>query len=287
MRIARVGPHRARRLCGQTGADGRPVRAPVVRDERVRRVVAQQMTIDHGIRGPGHERRGRDRLDAAVAPGTGRRDVVPAPPAVAREMHESIVAPGPDLAARLGRRFDVEQRPGELRAGHVEGERTSGGLLVRLVVARKVGRDRLPVFAAIARREHNVGAEIRRRRVERIEGDRGIPVIAIASPVELELVDGATAPRLHERVALRLAVVDRDAPGLQVGPDQVGIARIGPRPHPVAAGHAVPRFVDDPFGVEAVRRPAKPVVVLEPDADPIRRAIVVADVVDLPDREIS
>jgi hypothetical protein len=135
------------------------MRAEVVGHERVRLAIAEKMAVERGISRTVAQRRGSDDLEAAVGLCAGRRDVVPLRAAVARHLHESVIRADPDLAPGERRAFDIENRIGILGTGDVERERAARRLLMRFVVAREIGTDRLPGGAAIARREYDVTAE--------------------------------------------------------------------------------------------------------------------------------
>src|SRR5262249_60645882 len=108
------------------------------------------------------------RIDAEDGAPLGQllgRDVVPRLAGVARDVHEAVVAAGPEQTlgdVRLGQREDGAV---DLDAGVVAGDRTAGPLLLGLVVARQVRACRLPRLAAVGRLEQDVGRVVQHRRV--------------------------------------------------------------------------------------------------------------------------
>src|SRR6185503_19062291 len=97
----------------------------------------------------------------------------PARAIVLRDVHEAVIAPGPDHAGRRVGLGDREDRAVSFGAGQVAGDRPAGPLLLAAVIAREVAADGLPGGAAVARAKQHVGAVIDDLRVVRRSGDRG------------------------------------------------------------------------------------------------------------------
>ena len=154
-----VGPDAVRDLrpCAPVVRRLPEIRAEVVvlvargRDERHRCVVRRCLD----------DRNERERSDPRG------RDVLPRLPLVARDMQESVVAPGPEHAA-LDRRFgEREDRAVVLGAGVVLRDRPARWPELALVVARQVGADAFPRRPLVGAPEHVVSAVIQHVRVVR------------------------------------------------------------------------------------------------------------------------
>src|SRR5436190_149342 len=106
-------------------------------------------------------------------------DVAPVLPGVARDVHEAVVATGPEETL-LQRGFgDGEDRVVHLDAGVIARDRTAGPLLLCFVVSREITADWLPRFAAIGRLEEDVRAVIDGLRIVRRNEDGSGPLEAI------------------------------------------------------------------------------------------------------------
>src|SRR4029453_7363052 len=205
--------------------DPRPGLAEIARPERVRRHVAERMTVDRDVRAavlePARVHRG-DASFLAHARDVGG-DVGPGLAAVPRYLDVAVVGPGPDHAPAARRLADGVDRRVHLRGGVVH--RDAARLLLLLlhgVVRRERGRDALPVLPAVSGAEQELPAEVDRPlRVGAGEDGR--------VPVEAELL---LVARLGLDVAgvARLAVEAADVAALRLGVDVVRIGGIGDDP---------------------------------------------------------
>src|SRR6185437_13403109 len=134
------------------------------------------------VGGAGVKRRRRDVADLGPLLGgleLGRGDVGPVGAAVGGEMHEAVVAAGPNQALLLGRFGDGKDDVVVLGAGVVLGDGAAGGLLLALVVAGEVGADDGPVIAHVGALKEHVAAVVNRLGVEGRGGDGGGPLEAV------------------------------------------------------------------------------------------------------------
>src|SRR6185369_17797824 len=109
----------------------------------------------------------------------------------------------------------------DLDAGVVAGERPAGPFLLRLVVARQVGADRVPVHAVVGRAEQHLGAVIEHVLVMRRDRDRRGPLESVLA------VFGAVAGhvvRIDRDVAILAGAFlpARDVAGIFAGIDEAG-----------------------------------------------------------------
>src|SRR5262249_1909308 len=107
-------------------------------------------------------------------------DVFPHLAAVARDVDKPVVAAGPDHAGLLRRLGHGENGVVDFHPGVVARDGAAGPLLLRLVVARQVGADRLPGLAAVGTAEEHVGGVVDGVPVVRRDGDRRRPLEAVA-----------------------------------------------------------------------------------------------------------
>ena len=180
-----------------------------------------------------------------------------------------------------------ENRVGILGARNVERERTARRLLMVFQVERKVGADRRPMFAAIARLKEHASAVPHRLRIPRCERDRRIPVEPVLALRDVEVVSREIRVRSDAAARLRRAVEKIDAPVLQIRVDQVSVGGVGHGPHSVAADDVDPVVVFDAFAIQRVGRAAESVVILQAAANEIRILVRGRDVIELADREIA
>ena len=118
------------------------------------------------------------------------------------------------------------------------------------------------------------------------DADAGFVVSPRATRIESSILQIARTPRgLHDRLARARAVVEPpNVAALRFGVDDVRIGRILRRVEAVAAADGEPVAVGDRAAALAAR-PAPAAVVLQPAAHAVRHRHVVADLVELPDRD--
>ena len=158
-----------------------------------------------------------------------RRDVLPALPAVARDLDQTVVSAGPDPPDVFGRRRDrIDDAPVLAALGVLVGHVPQGRRRAR-VGARQVGADRLPVLPAVGGLPENLRGEEEDVRIgggedhgrgaieaelARAQGN-GPDVLRLAGPLvvsgELSAVDQPGMQRIGSDVAVLL-----DADGMEL-----------------------------------------------------------------------
>ncbi len=166
-------------VVGHAGDDFRPGLAVVGCFENVRAKVIELVAIDGDVGGACRVWRGFDDADEAPFPKFFRSDVCPVIAAVARDVHEPVVAAGPDEAFLDGRFGDRKNRVVILDAGVVLRKRAAGGLLLGFVVARQVAADRSPGHSAVGGLKHRFPAVINDLGIVRRACDRSGPLEAM------------------------------------------------------------------------------------------------------------
>ena len=251
--------------------DGRPRLPAISRPKNVRAKIIEPVPVDRDERGLGIEVRGLDHADFRPGRQVRRRDVLPMLPAVARQPDQPVVRAAPDqLLAKARRRNRVDDPApralhGAVLRGHgVDRGRHAGGL------ARQVRADLLPVPARVCCPEEELVAVVEGARVRRREGERQGPLAAI-------VVAGVREGGIDVLFLKRPPV---EAPHA-AAEDDVGIARVG-RDVPVLAAHGdgPPVALAQVSVVGSRRRRGRSAVLLRA-VDPVRKAIVGGDVVEL------
>ena len=118
------------------------------------------MAVDGDIGCSGIVRRRFDQADAAPLRHIFRCDVGPIFSAIARDVNHPIIGAGPDKALCNRGFSDRENGVVVLGAGIINIDRSTGGLLLALVVAGEIGADRFPVHSAIGALEKNFAGVI-------------------------------------------------------------------------------------------------------------------------------
>lgn len=204
-------------------------------------------------------------------------------------MHEAVVAADPHHRGGARRRCEVDDRVVKFGAGYVGVDGSARDLQVCRFVSGEVGTYRAPMRATVVRLEHDIAAEEGEAGAQWRERERRFPVEAV--------------PHARKRTAVRVRHLGRNIDIFARGagedaelpidrrdadvPDGIGPAGLRPGPRAVAViADVAPSLGPDTVRGEAVRRPAKRIVILQAAAYVVRRAIVEADVVRLRDRQV-
>ncbi len=270
---------------GDPRVDTVPAPSEVGRLVEVRLVVAEHVAVDGGVRRGDVE---VGRLDAADLPvrrqvGKVGRHVFPGVPAVAGDVDEAVVAPGPDHPLLNGGLGDRPERAPDEGTDDVV-DHPAGLHLPRLVVLREVGAQLAPALAAVAGDVDELAPDVDQGGIVGRDRDRKGPVPAVLEvrgrPAVLGLGPDPHAPGLH---------------GGQVEAFQGSVE--GARPHdPVGRGvrnrvaalppaHRVPEGEGDAPSGPAVARTPVGGAVLAIGVDVVGDGVVRVHVVHLGDRQ--
>ena len=156
-----------------------PVGAVVVGAEDVRPEVVEPVVVHRDEGAPRVLRRRLDHVDRRPLGHRLGRHVLPGGAVVARDVHQAVVAAGPEQAGRLRRDLEGEDRVVDLDAGVVPGDRAAGVALLALVVARQVGADDRPALPLVGRAMDDVGSGVEHVRVVRRDANRRVPLEAV------------------------------------------------------------------------------------------------------------
>ena len=270
---ARVGAH------GNAGINARPRCAVVGGLEQVGCEVILLVPIGGEVRRAGVEgRRLDDRHARELSEGFGRH-VLPRAGAVRRDVHEAVVAAGPEHA-RLHRRFgEGEDRGVPLGARHVAAHRSATAPHGVRVGQCEIAGDPVPRRALVLRAPYVLRGRVQRARIVQREVDREGPLEALRHVFHS---DAIVVAEPHRYVATRVGalVVARELTHVAATEGHVWILRIDGDVGVLAPRHRKPVTLAD----EAVVRPAgdrNRTVVLLCTIKAIRLLIVGRDVVKL------
>ena len=175
---------------GRLLGDRSPRGAEVGRGEHVGVVVAAAMAVERDVGGA--RLRARRQHVGDVGPlrhaGDLRRDVGPRLARILRHADHAVVAADPHHALPRGGLFerdDVAEGADAVVLGDADvlADDAHDRQRFAIGVGGEVGADRLIRAAAIRRLQHQVGADVDRRRIERRQLHRGVPVEAIRPAV--------------------------------------------------------------------------------------------------------
>ena len=271
---------------GQIARD-RPERRPVVLARiYIGAVVAHPVIVERHIHRALGELRWLHLRDVGPFRGAGNlgRHAAPGGAAIARDLRLAVIRPGiqqPLLHLRLGHR---EQRPVHRHAvilGDLEFLALDAHQVDRIPVEREreIRAHRFPRPALVSGLEEFVGAGVNGVGIMRRDHERRVPV-----PPERLLVTGRLGPDTLPFVGD--PVDPRDVAILRFGVDDPMVGRIDQPDEAVAALGHEPVVVRAPVLRPHLARPAPGVVVLEPAADIERGLHVIADMVELADRNV-
>ncbi len=168
---------------------------------------------------------------------------------VPRDVHQAVVAPGPD-DARLERRFgNREDRAVELDPGVVAGDRPARPFLFALVVARQVGADGLPGLTAVRGSEEHVGGVVDRLGIVRRDHDGGGPLEAVAKVLRT-VARSVVGVDPDVRSLTGSSVVTREVAEVLAGPDDLRVGGVGDHVAGLTPADAVPvaeRWIPPPW----------------------------------------
>src|SRR5262249_47797748 len=107
------------------------------------------------------------------------RDIRPGLAVILRDVHEPVVAAGPQDPLLLRRLGEGEHGAKDLDAGVVARDRPAGPLLFILVVSREIAADLLPTLTCVTGAKDDLAGVIDDLRVLRRDENRGGPLEAI------------------------------------------------------------------------------------------------------------
>ncbi|MBD3854056.1 MAG: hypothetical protein IFJ96_04685, partial [Acidobacteria bacterium] len=204
--------------------------------------------------------------------------------AIPGQVHQTVIAAGPDepgLDRRLG---DREDRVVELDPGVVAGDRPPRPGLLGLVVAGQIGADRLPALAAVRALEEHVGGVVDDLRVVGRDHDRGRPLKAV-SEVDRPMARPVFGVDADVRRLAGAPVITRDDAEVLTGPDDVGIGGVSNHMPGLASSDTVPVRRQDSATVQTVAGTGSRPEVLQAAHHPVGRGGVDRQVVELGDRQ--
>ena len=270
------------------GDDLRPGAAEVVGPEQVRGKVLQQRLLDRHVCRPRIRSRRINLADAAEIRHVLGRDVGPGFSAVARQVHEAVVGPGPDdvdvgLAGGEG-----EDRGINLRAVHVVSNRPAGVLHCLWIVTSEIAADLLPRLSLVGGLPDVLRRGVEDGRIERREDDRERPLPALDHRRRV-------LAREEARVRVHLAQLSRapvqpgdEAAVVRAGEEDVDVLRIRRDVAVLVAADRVERLhrpLTAAAGDPVVARHAQRAVVLLRAAEMIGHMLGSDDVIELLGRE--
>ena len=142
----------------------------------------------------------------------------------------------------------------------------------------------LPRHAVVPRAHQEVPAQVDGRRIVGRELERRVPVVAVGLGGVAVLARAGDGP--HGGLLAGGEVVPVHVPALRLGEDDRRVGGVHDGEEAVAVGHLVPVLMADAVEGEGVGGPAPGVVVLQPAAHEVRIAHVVADGVELAQRQV-
>ena len=189
---------------------------------------------------------------------------------VARDVHQSVVAAGPDHA-RLDGRFGARENGAViLDARVVLGDRSAGRPHLRLVVAREVGTDDRPALTAVGGLEQVLRSGVHGVRIVRGEEDREVPL---------------EGPRIDVADFTRAVIQPNKQAAVRATVDHVGVRRIGDDVAALAARGGLPVAKADARSARAAQDTHRGVVLLRTE-DVVREGGVNGETVELRGRLI-
>ena len=279
-----LADHVQRGLRRKRAGEGLEAVPVVVAHERVGGVVVVPVPVQRDV-DPGRRMRRRDQAGHVRLirhPGQVSGQVVPGLAPVAAPLQVAVV--GPHVDDPLFERGDgdghdlAETRDPVVARQRVLGHRdVHDGQLVAIEALRQVVGPG-PRVAPVGRDEKPVPAVIHGVRVVRRDHDGTVPVEAVALAAVLRLRPdqlGLGGPAVQPA---QVAVLGFHVDGVRVARDRL-------RVEPVPAPDPEPVLVADPLAEEGARRRAPAPVVLKAAVDHVRGAHVVADLVELPQRD--
>ena len=251
--------------------------------EEVGGLVVQPVGVDHHIGGAGVPARGLDGADGPPLGDARRCHVAPILTAIPSQVHQAVVAAGPDEPGLDRRLRDREDRVVELDPGVVAGDRPPRPGLRGFIVAGQIGADRLPALAAVRGFEEHVGGVVDDLRVVGRDHDRGRPLKAV-SEVDRPMARPVVGVDTDVRRLAGAPVITRDDAEVLTGPDDVGIEGVGNHVPGLTSPDPVPVRRQDSAAVEAVTGAGSRPEVLQAAHHPVGRGGVDRQVVELGDR---
>ena len=270
---ARVRAHR------DAGVDAGPAGAVVGGLEQVRREVVLLIAVGREIRRAGIKRRGLDDRHAREFSKRLGRHVFPRGAMVGGDVHEPVVAAGPEHA-RLHRRFGKgEDRGIPLGAGHVATHGTAAASHGVGVGEREVTGHLVPRRALICRTPHVLRGGVQGGRIVQREVDRKGPLESLRRILDCDAVVVAE-PYRYVAPGVGALVVARELAHVATAERDVRIFRIDGDVRILAAGHREPVALADKAVVGSAGDRHGAVVLLRP-VQAIRLLLVGGHVIEL------
>ena len=266
---------------------GDPVRdrcprcAVVVGLIQVRLHVVELIPVCGDVRRARRESRRVDHRDARPLRQAGRRHVLPAFSAVARDVDQSVIRAGPDHSGGARRFGDREHGRIVLDGCLVFGDRAAGRAERARVVPGEIGTDRLECLAFVVRLKNHAAPDVHPSRVVRRDHDRVGPLKAILR-VRGVVAHRVVRPWIEVPLKTGFDVLSGEETAVRSREHDVG--RVGPHRDvaALAAADVVP--VADVDSAALPAGAAQRRVVLLRAADAIREMVGRSHVVELPGR---
>ena len=240
--------HARERTCRNPPVNLRPGCPVVGGFIQPRRMVVELVARSGDVRGALVERRDFDGVDEALGQPLGR-DVLPRLPAVARELHQAIVAPRVDHALLMRGLGDVRERAIVLGAHRLVGVGLTGLPLLLFLVTCEVGGDSGPRAPEVRCFQQQLRAVIKGVRLVAAPDDWCVPVVAVLHVlcVAPEVLDG----RRHDVGAcLRLRIQHVDGALIAAAQHVARVVRIEREEGAFTAGRGPPAVGGNPAAAE-------------------------------------
>ncbi len=271
-------------ILGQLGCQIFPGLAAILGLEEIGPGIIIAMGIDDNISRCRVERRRFDAGNRGPFGQAGNRHFGPGFSTIRRDVHQAVIAAGPEQVFLLGRLGQGEDSAVNLNARIVASDRAARPFFLCLVVPRQVAADRLPRLPAVGRFKQDIGRMIDRLRVMGRNDNWSGPLEAVFQILAAVAggIGGIDAD--IARLAEAVVVARNDAP-VFARVNNFRIGRVGGREARFAAADLEPIAQADARATQAIARSAGAAQVLHAAGDAVGHAIVASNVIELRNRQ--